>query len=694
MTLGNPLYALEMGRVLAVDGPPAAGEDLRVPESLEALVGSRLQASPAGAEALLAVALGGPLRVDQLLAVTSASEIDAAVLGGLLVDDGTRYVSSHPLLATMVARQASRLRRLAVHRGLARAATDPVRVAGHLAEAASGPDSAVAATVATGAQLAFDRGASAEAVKLAREALRLTPPADPERSDRVLRLGNYLQRATEMTALAALLDRELDQLPPGSPRALGHLLAAHIARSQEEYLHHLEAAGAAASDPFTRTIVLAEMVLERAMAWLDVGPGVQARADEILVLAAAAGRGLTEARYSAAWVRLLSGRPVEDLAPPAGERPGPADPSEYGYERVRGLRLAFRGCVDEARIVLAGEVASAIERGDEDAWGTAHHLLCELELRAGRTGVAEAMVDEDTSELDPLRVGMHSHAARLRAVAAAIRGDPAAARTWAGRARGLVVGQHWDVVEIERALGIAALFEGRAPTSLEHLLLVWNDTIGGSVREVGAFPVAADLVEASLASGNRELASSVVQRLSTLAAEQDHPWGLATLRRGTAMVALHDGTPVETARADLLAAADRYTALGCHFDAARTLLTLGRHARRAKRWATARDALKDALSIFDDLGCTGWAALTRELMAGVGGRRPSATSELTPSERRTVALAAVGRSNKDIAAELFVSVHTVEVHLGHAFRKLDVTSRAQLAGALERGTERESPPII
>jgi DNA-binding CsgD family transcriptional regulator len=211
---------------------------------------------------------------------------------------------------------------------------------------------------------------------------------------------------------------------------------------------------------------------------------------------------------------------------------------------------------------------------------------------------------------------------------------------------------------------------------------------------VGAFPVAADLVEASLASGNRELASSVVQRLSTLAAEQDHPWGLATLRRCTAMVALHDGTPVETARADLLAAADRYTALGCHFDAARTLLTLGRHARRAKRWATARDALKDALSIFDDLGCTGWAALTRELMAGVGGRRPSATSELTPSERRTVALAAVGRSNKDIAAELFVSVHTVEVHLGHAFRKLDVTSRAQLAGALERGTERESPPII
>jgi DNA-binding CsgD family transcriptional regulator len=145
---------------------------------------------------------------------------------------------------------------------------------------------------------------------------------------------------------------------------------------------------------------------------------------------------------------------------------------------------------------------------------------------------------------------------------------------------------------------------------------------------------------------------------------------------------------------DLLVAADQYTALGCHFDAARTLLTLGRHARRTKRWATAREALNSAVAILDDLGCTGWAALTRQLLAGVGGRRPSSPKGLTPTELRAVSLAAAGKSNKDIAAELFVGVHTIEVHLAHAFRKLDVTSRSQLASALGRATEQETAPII
>jgi DNA-binding CsgD family transcriptional regulator len=63
-------------------------------------------------------------------------------------------------------------------------------------------------------------------------------------------------------------------------------------------------------------------------------------------------------------------------------------------------------------------------------------------------------------------------------------------------------------------------------------------------------------------------------------------------------------------------------------------------------------------------------------------RRPSATGQLTPTERRVVELAAGGSSNKHIAQELYVTVHTVEKHLSHAYAKLGVSSRGQLAGRL------------
>ena len=66
----------------------------------------------------------------------------------------------------------------------------------------------------------------------------------------------------------------------------------------------------------------------------------------------------------------------------------------------------------------------------------------------------------------------------------------------------------------------------------------------------------------------------------------------------------------------------------------------------------------------------------------MGGRRPQRDSELTPGERRVVELAANGASNKEIAQALFVSVHTVETHLTHAYAKLGVRSRGQLAGRL------------
>ena len=85
------------------------------------------------------------------------------------------------------------------------------------------------------------------------------------------------------------------------------------------------------------------------------------------------------------------------------------------------------------------------------------------------------------------------------------------------------------------------------------------------------------------------------------------------------------------------------------------------------------------------MGAKVWAERARDELERVGGRRPAAAGELTAAERRVSELAASGLSNKEIARTLFVSVHTVEVHLSHAYAKLGVHSRAQLARLFPTG---------
>jgi len=94
----------------------------------------------------------------------------------------------------------------------------------------------------------------------------------------------------------------------------------------------------------------------------------------------------------------------------------------------------------------------------------------------------------------------------------------------------------------------------------------------------------------------------------------------------------------------------------------------------------ARDALEQALAIFEELGARLWAENVRAELRRISGRAPP-SDELTVTERRVAELAAQGRTNKEIAAELYMGVSTVEAHLSHVYRKLAVR-RAGLAGRL------------
>ena len=117
------------------------------------------------------------------------------------------------------------------------------------------------------------------------------------------------------------------------------------------------------------------------------------------------------------------------------------------------------------------------------------------------------------------------------------------------------------------------------------------------------------------------------------------------------------------------------------FQHARTLLAQGITQRRGKQRGAARLTLEQALAIFERLGAPLWAQKARSELARIGGRAP-ARGELTEAERRIAALVAEGRTNREVAAALFVTEHTVEGALTRAYRKLGVRSRTELAHRL------------
>jgi DNA-binding CsgD family transcriptional regulator len=113
----------------------------------------------------------------------------------------------------------------------------------------------------------------------------------------------------------------------------------------------------------------------------------------------------------------------------------------------------------------------------------------------------------------------------------------------------------------------------------------------------------------------------------------------------------------------------------------RTLLGLGTVRRQAQQKKAAREALEQALAIFEELGARLWAEKARAELRRISGRA-SSPDELSGTERRVAELAAQGQTNKEIAAELFMGVSTVEAHLSRVYRKLGIRSRTELGTRL------------
>jgi DNA-binding CsgD family transcriptional regulator len=189
--------------------------------------------------------------------------------------------------------------------------------------------------------------------------------------------------------------------------------------------------------------------------------------------------------------------------------------------------------------------------------------------------------------------------------------------------------------------------------------------------------VAVLAIEVAVAGGRldaaRDLADTYLPRLRAT----DVAWVIGEADRAEAILLAAVGH-VDRARRLSDAAVATSAPLGMPMLHARALLTAGEIRRRSRQKAQAREALTAAISILERLDSRLWLDRARSELDRVATRRPDG-APLTATERAVVDLVAAGRTNKEIADALFMSVHTVEAHLTRLFRSLGVQTRTELA---------------
>ena len=195
-------------------------------------------------------------------------------------------------------------------------------------------------------------------------------------------------------------------------------------------------------------------------------------------------------------------------------------------------------------------------------------------------------------------------------------------------------------------------------------------------------PLWADAIETLIAADELDQAHAYLEQYEANAERAASPWAIAAAARCRGLLEAREGN-MSAAVGAFERSLDGLRERPYPFELGRTLLCLGAVRRRAQQKRDAREALDAALAIFEKLGARLWEEKAHTELRRISGRRP-ADEDLTETERLVAELAAQGRSNREIAAELFMGVSTVEAHLSRVYRKLGIRSRAALAGRLTK----------
>ena len=694
-TRGNPLALLELPHGLTpaeLAGGFALPASVPMAGRIEASFQRRIAKLPSSSRRLLLVAAAEPTgdpglvwRAAQYLGVDESAGAEVEAHG--LLEVSPRVIFRHPLVRSAVYEAAAPVDRRDVHRALAAATdtgADPDRRAWHLAQAAWHPDDDLAKDLEVSADRAQARGGIAAAAAFLERAAELTVNSK-RRADRTLAAADAKRQAGALEAALELASGAERSPLDDSQRAQLDVVRARVSFASERGRD-------------------APRLLLAAAQHLELHDPRQARETYLDAIAAALFAG-----------NLARSGNARDVAKAVLAAPHPPGPPSASDRLLQGLALlvtegpvvgtpVFRQALEafrsdtvgtEERLRwswLAGRTAALI--WDYDAWeaftqdqvvaaraaGALTVLPLTLseaagvQLFAGRLSEAESLFEQADAVADATGARTARYAAVM---VAAYRGCEeearplidAAARDFAARGEGMGLNL--------TGCADAALYNGLARYEESYIAA---EAALEDPYELWFWPWATvELIEAASRTGRTAAARAAYERLSESTGASGTAWAVAVDDRCRALLS-------EGALAEKLyrSAVDRLSSTALRLDLARTHLLFGEWLRRENRPADARGELRAAHRLFADFGSESFAERARIELRATGERtrkRSSDSSErLTPQEARVAQLVALGGTNAEIAAQMFISPSTVEYHLHKVFRKLARSRIADTVG--------------
>lgn len=666
---------------------------LPAPSYVVTRVGNQLQQCGSDARSLVeALAILGPAASLAEVATLAglgdpSAAIDEAAAAGLIAG-GSRFeprLRDHLTRAAVVdlmgTRGASR-----VHQRAAEIVIDPARRVAHRVAAAPLPDTALADDVAILAGERAAEGAWAEAATLFRDASRLTP--DPlVRDERLTRSVDALIAAGDCAGAAAQVPAiESLRETPLRNAVLAYLaIVRGRATEAEVRLRRADDIVNIDRDPDTAALIAQRYVLhslvrcrgEELVGWADraidlagreSSAGIEAAAIRGLGLAATGQSRQATAAYDelASWVR--HGAQAQRVT------------------MARGWLQLIRDDVDGARSSLESAVATAGLGGSARITLWAHAWLARVQFATGEWDRALQTVELGRALTASSGIVLAEPLLEWTAAQVhALRGNWAAADAAVRNAE--AVTQDYEIMRIPTLLGKAQIAEAEADYAKVRRVLdpLRAMAPGTSLQEPGHWPWVDVLANAMVIDGQLDAADTFLRPFESRARARGHRSTQARLgyARGRLLGAAGDLPAARRAFEESLRVLE---GLPLRYDLARVNFAFGQTLRRAGKRRQADEVISTARDLYVSLGADTYVArCDRELKAGgvhqVRGSRDNV--ELTPQEEAVTSLVAQGLSNREVAAELFVSPKTVQYHLTRIYAKLGVRSRSELA-ALRR----------
>jgi DNA-binding CsgD family transcriptional regulator/tetratricopeptide (TPR) repeat protein len=686
---GNPLALLELPSGLSeaqLLGRAALPEAIPLTSRLRSAFAERVDRLPAATQATLLIAAlddGGEVAtVVRAAAETGLPEdaLDSAEKAGLLRMVASRIVFRHPLVRSALVESSTLSQRRAAHAALAaalRSAEDADRRVWHQALATLTTDEEVAAALEASARRYQARAGPASAATAFVRAAELS--ADEGRRTRRLAAAaeaawaaGQPERARELIARA---------LPLATARARVELLQlrgvieARTGDVRSAVTVLLEAADA--SEDASLTLELLTAATEAAMYAGDdmqaanLGArarGIEPRSETDRFRVAALG-GVAAA---------LIGE-YERAAPLLLEATQRAEELEDPHALIWAARAAaIRNTPRDGLRYAARAVTIARERAVLSVLPVALSHQATGLIGHGRFKLAYAAAEEAIRLASDFghQWGVGRNLSNL-AMLDAVRGDEPSARAHADEARELAASSGAVLIGefAESALGLLELTLGRPSEATDRLLMVTDSERAESNPFTGLWSIP-DLIESAARSGRLNETVDRFDRYTAWVQPAPTPTRLSLLARCRALAG-EEGHAREQFEAALAVEA----ALS-PFEQARTELLYGEWLRRGRKRREARRHLRRAADLFHQVGAPPWKerAETELRATGETARRrdPSTLDQLTPQELQIAGLVADGMTNRQIAAQLYLSPRTIDYHLRKVFSKLDITSRTEL----------------